>query len=308
MTNSTSHIMMIRPAAFQVNHQTADSNAFQQLPGSLSEEEIVAKSIGQFDDMVGLLRSKGIDVTVIQDTAEPPKPDAVFPNNWISMHADGRIFLYPMYTPNRRIERRGDIVELLQDHFKVSEVIDWSDNEEEDKILEGTGSVVFDHPNKVMYACRSARTNDKLFHKLALEIGYQPILFDAVDSQGMEIYHTNVLMAIGTGYAVVALYTLRDDAQRKEVKTMLEKTGLQIIDISPEQLEHFAGNMLEVKSLTGQLYLVMSNQAYLSLLPDQIEAINKYAEILHPNLETIEHIGGGSARCMMAEIYLPAKK
>ena len=304
---SAQHILMIRPVSFKPNDETADSNAFQKGLGQLTEHSALVKAQQEFDNMVNMLRSKGIDVTVVEDTKAPEKPDAIFPNNWISTHSNGSVFIYPMYTKNRREERRTDIINFLNDEYEVNEVFDISHYELDGKILEGTGSMVFDHINKIVYACASPRTNEGLLSFVADDLGYKHILFNALDTNKTPIYHTNVIMSIGTGYAIIAADTIQDKAQRTLVLASLKQGGHNIIEISLEQMNNFAGNMLEVRSLLGIIYLVMSKQAFDSLKPLQRKTIRQYAEIINPPLSTIEQIGGGSARCMMAEIFLRQK-
>ncbi len=300
---STSHILMIRPAAFGFNEQTAGSNAFQSK--NYQNEQVQQKALQEFDAMVRVLRSHGVDVIVLDDTEEPVKPDAVFPNNWVSFHENGDVLLYPMQAENRRMERREDVIRKLEDRFKVKHILDLSRFELQNKYLEGTGSMVLDHENKVVYACLSPRTNGDVLQEFCLYTGYQPVLFTATDDQQQAIYHTNVLMCIGSTYAVICLEAINDDTECQRVTDSLNKTGKEVVTITLEQVKHFAGNMLEVCSREGNCLLVMSEQAYRALTDEQIEAISKHAELIYTPLNTIETSGGGSARCMMAEVYLP---
>jgi len=295
-------LLMIRPASFGYNPETAASNAFQKLPASI--EEVSKKAMKEFDEVVLILRKQGIDVMVIDDIPQPVTTDAVFPNNWISTHQDGKIILYPMMAPSRRQERRDDIVLLLKEKFEVREVIDLSSNEEKEKFLEGTGSIIFEHPNKIAYACRSARTNDELFSQLCAKIGYAPVLFEAKDENGMAVYHTNVMMWIGEKLAAICLDSLSDEDQ-EIVLDSFSKTGHRVIALSFQQMRAFAGNMFEAKNKKDQRFLLMSETAFESLLPGQLKEIQKYAVPLPLSIPIIEESGGGSIRCMVAGIHLP---
>lgn len=303
----TSHLLMIRPANFQFNVETAVSNAFQKSLEGVTEHEVREKAIEEFDAFVEKLRLNKINVTVIQDTVEPAKPDAIFPNNWITMHADGSVYLYPMNTQNRRLERRDEILEELEKKFQISHVIDISESENEDQFLEGTGSIIFDHINKIAYACISPRTDKDLFIAHAEQLGYGHIYFHSYDKDGNLVYHTNVMMTIGDGFSVICMESIKDENERELVKEKLESTGHEIIEITAEQMDLFAGNMLQVENTKGQPFLVMSETAFNSLTEMQIERIEKYTAILMASLPTIETVGGGSARCMLAEIYLKEK-
>ena len=307
MKQTTSSILMVRPVSFGFNPETAASNAFQQwLPGQ-APAEIQQRALAEFDQFVAMLRDKGIRVVVVADTATPQKPDAVFPNNWISLHRDGTVALYPMQAPNRRLERRPDIIDTLGQDFVVKEVVDFSYHEWENRYLEGTGSMILDHENRLAYACLSPRTDGLLLREFCDRFHYKPIGFHAYDHSGGPVYHTNVLLSIGQQFAILCTPSIRDAAERAAVVGALSSTGHEVIDLTMDQLRHYAGNMLEVENQAGQHFLVMSEQALRSLRPDQVQAIEKYAAILAPPIYTIEHIGGGSARCMMAEIFLPAQ-
>jgi hypothetical protein len=303
----TSHLLMIRPARFQFNEETAISNAFQRSLEGMTEADIREKAIAEFDGYVEKLRSNGIIVTVIQDSEFPAKPDAIFPNNWISMHEDGTVFLYPMNSMNRRLERRDDIVDVLDEHFEVNEVHDLSGSEADNKFLEGTGSIIFDHINQVAYACLSPRTDKALFIAHCEHLKYEPVFFTSSDSQGNLVYHTNVMLTIGDRFAVICLESIRNEPERNVVSSKLKSTGHEIVDISEKQMNAFAGNMLQVSNTSGQTFLVMSETAYKSLKPEQVARIEIYTKILPVSIPTIETIGGGSARCMLAEIFLPEK-
>ncbi|MGL4362727.1 MAG: citrulline utilization hydrolase CtlX [Cellulosilyticaceae bacterium] len=304
--HTSQHILMVRPASFGFNAQTAESNAFQQKP-TQAAEEIQAKAVTEFDDFVAQLRALRIDVTVAQDSAEPTKPDAIFPNNWVSFHPDGQVFLFPMCTPNRRWERDPKIIQQIAESFDIKQINDLSATENQNMILEGTGSMVFDHINKIGYACLSPRTHKTLFENFCQKIGYQPISFTALDKSGGEIYHTNVVMCIGEGFVVICLESIPDKLEQKKIRNSFNKNEIEIIAISLDQMNNFAGNMLEVSNKNGKKYLIMSKTAYTSLNYTQQGIIRKYSEIVSVDIPTIESIGGGSARCMMAEIFCPKK-
>lgn len=300
---TTSTLLMIRPVSFGFNEQTAGSNAFQQKHSGL--QQVQQNALAEFDAFVELLQSKGVDVTVINDTAEPQKPDAIFPNNWVSFHGNGDVLLYPMQAENRRYERNEAIIRQLEDRFKVNHIIDLSRFELENKFLEGTGSMVLDRENKLAYACLSPRTNAEVLLAFCHHVGYTPVAFNANDQDGKAIYHTNVMMCIGNKFAVICLDSISDEQEKQTVITAIQNTGKEIIAISYEQMNHFAGNMLEVNSKDGKSLLVMSQSAYDALTEDQVLTLEKYSEIVSADLTTIETIGGGSARCMLAEIHLP---
>lgn len=307
MPQTTSHILMVRPAAFGFNPETALSNTFQNQIADLSQAETVRKAQAEFDGFVALLRQKGVQVMVIEDTPEPIKPDAVFPNNWISMHPDGTVYLYPMCTPNRRLERRREIVAQLSTQFDIKTIKDWGHFEENNQILEGTGSMVLDHTHKVVYACLSPRTDKELLMKYAADIGYEAIVFTSTDQNGTEVYHTNVVMCVGEGFVVICLDSIANAEERKTVVERFGRDGMEIVDISLEQMNQFAGNMLQVQTASGSKLLVMSQTAYSALSATQVARLNAHTEILAVPIPTIETIGGGSARCMMAEIFCPVK-
>ncbi|AFM03730.1 hypothetical protein Fleli_1297 [Bernardetia litoralis DSM 6794] len=307
---STSTLMMIRPIKFRFNEQTAVNNYYQKAPKKLNESEIQSKAIAEFDIFVEKLRSKKINVIVIEDTPEPSTPDSIFPNNWISFHSDGKVGLYPMFAENRRLERRPEILEKLQKEagFKINEVIDFSNYEKEAFFLEGTGSMILDRPNKIVYAAISIRTNEKIIDDFCDKFNYKAIKFIAnqtVDGKRLPIYHTNVMMCIANDFAVLCADSIDNQAEKEAVIQSLEKTGKEIIEISEDQKHHFAGNMLQVNGTDEKPYLVMSKAAHLSLNDNQKAKIEKYCEILSSSLDTIETLGGGSARCMMAEVFLP---
>jgi hypothetical protein len=299
---STNHILMVRPVNFGFNEETAASNAFQNRDAE--KNGVQQKALVEFDGVVKLLRDNGVDVTVIDDTPEPYTPDSIFPNNWVSFHGDGNIFLYPMQAENRRLERREDIISQLEDNFVVHRIEDLSRFEVEGKFLEGTGSMVLDRKNKIAFACISPRTNREVLALFCLQAGYKEVSFNAYDENNKAIYHTNVLMCIGNEFAVICLDTITDASEKNEVTSILKLTHKEIINISFEQMNHFAGNMLEVKNNAGETLIVMSQSAYRALNPSQISALEKYGKLVYADINTIETNGGGSARCMMAEIHL----
>jgi hypothetical protein len=294
---------MIRPVNFGFNEQTAGSNAFQNR--NAMQQQVQDKALTEFDNLVNMLRKNGVEVIVIDDTPEPHTPDSIFPNNWVSFHQDGNVFLYPMMAENRRLERREDIIMQLEDEFQIKHVIDLSRFEHENKFLEGTGSMVLDRENKIAYACLSPRTNKEVLNLFCSQSGYKPVLFHAVDENGMDIYHTNVLMCIGSKFAVICLDSIADEKEKAEVIASLNATFKEIVAISFAQMNQFAGNMLELKNKAGENLLVMSQNAYRSLNEDQKTTLKKYCKLLHADINTIENNGGGSARCMMAEVHLP---
>lgn len=308
----TSHIMMVRPINFRYNAETAVNNYYQKVIDNLSPEQANEKATAEFDNFVTKLRAEDINVYVFQDDAHPDTPDSIYPNNWVSFHADGRIGLYPMYAENRRLERREEMFEILADDFgfEVDELEDFSGFEGEGLFLEGTGSMILDRENHLAYAALSKRTDMHVLDSFCQRFGYEPVAFTAYQTHNEErlpIYHTNVMMCLGSSFSVICLNCIDDLEERKFVTETLKKTGKKIVDISESQKEHFAGNMLNVSNNKGEEYCVMSTAAYNSLRPDQIELIEKHAKILHSSLDTIEALGGGSARCMMAEIFLPKR-
>jgi len=302
---TTSNILMIRPANFGFNEETADNNSFQTRAKVLSEEEVKIRAQREFDTMVEKLRTKGINVIVIEDTATPIKPDAVFPNNWITFHEDGTILTYPMYSAKRRNERRDDIVEQMMKDFSVSNTYRLENYEQVNQILEGTGSMILDRVNKIAYACTSPRTNENLLNVFCEKLAYQKAVFQSVDANGEDIYHTNVMMALGENFVVIGLETIKDEEQKNMLLKLFKETNKEIIDITFEQILAFAGNMLQVKNNEGETFLVMSKQAFESLTDQQIEKIEQFTNIFYSDIEAIETIGGGSARCMIAEVFLP---
>ncbi len=301
--NAANNILLIRPGNFIFNTETAANNAFQNNLAE-SQNAIQLKVKAEFDKFATTLKSKGVKLYIFNDTAFPPKPDAIFPNNWITFHPDGRVFLYPMFAPNRRNERRLDIIESLRSNFNIKEVIDLSHFESKNKFLEGTGSIVFDHRNKYAFACISPRTNKELFIKLCSDLGYKPFCFHAHDESGTEIYHTNVMMCIGEKFAVVCLDAITNAKERENIDEILVQSGHEIINISPKQMNKFAGNMLELINDKNEKLLIISQSAYESLTASQINTLQQYCELVPLAIPTIEIIGGGSVRCIIAEIFL----
>ncbi|ADQ82180.1 arginine deiminase-related protein [Riemerella anatipestifer] len=303
---TTNTVLMIEPVAFGYNAQTAENNYFQV---NSENADTQSKALQEFKNFVEKLRSKGITVISIQDTLEPHTPDSIFPNNWVSFGADGRVILYPMYAPNRRDERRMDILENLKTQgFKINEVVDLTSSEKDNVFLEGTGSIIFDHDNKLAYGSVSLRLDEKLFREFCEKFGYTPVVFHSYQTAGTErlpIYHTNVMMCVADRFVVICLDCIDDLEERQNVVDTIKKSGKEIIEISEEQMQNFAGNMLQVHNDEGKKFLVMSQSAYQSLSPSQIESIEKYSEIIYSDLSTIETNGGGSARCMLAEVFLP---
>lgn len=303
----TRSILMVRPSNFGFNEETAVNNAFQNNAAGKTSEQIREKAIEEFDSFVSLLRSKGVDVFVYQDEPQPIKPDAVFPNNWVSFHEDGTVITYPMFAKVRRIERTDKVFDLLEPHFWILDHIHLEQSEEDNIFLEGTGSMVLDRANKIAYACISPRTEKTLFEDWCNIYEYAPVSFTAIDQEGKLIYHTNVMMAMGDRFVVICLESVIDDEEKSALREIFARTEKEIIEISLEQMNAFAGNMLQVQGASGQTYLVMSKTAFGSLNASQIEKIEKYTEILTADINTIETYGGGSVRCMMAEIFLPEK-
>jgi len=302
---STSSVLMIRPGRFYPNPETAADNAFQR-NRHLGSDALTLMARKEFDAAVQTLRAAGVNVHVFEDTAEPEKPDAVFPNNWISTHHDGRIALFPMYSALRRRERRQDIVEELRKHYRVTEVIDYSPFEDEGCDLEGTGSLVFDHVNKIAYVSLSNRSNPKVIQRFADDFSYEPVIFTSIGPNGEPIYHTNVMMCIGTAFAMVGLEMIPNKAERQELRSRLEKTGKEIVELSADQIANFAGNTIELQNKSGEKLLVLSSRAARALTKEQRKTLTRYARLLPLELPTIE-LAGGSARCMMATIHLPPR-
>jgi hypothetical protein len=297
---------MVRPMAFGFNKETATTNFFQNqvnLPGSLLQQ----KALQEFDDVVQQLKQKDIDVIVIDDTKDPPKPDAVFPNNWLSTSPAGIVSVFPMYAPSRRNEKRDDILKLLAENFIVKDVQDWSELEVEGRFLEGTGSMIIDHANKLIYASISERTNLSALEKFSSAGGYQAIAFLATDKKGKPVYHTNVAMSLGDSFAVLCEEAIDEEWELIAVRQLLESTGYSIIPITRDQMHCFAGNMLLVKNNKQEKFLVLSQTAFNSLRKEQRHMLEAYAQLLPVAVPTIEQVEGGSVRCMMVEVFLEKK-
>jgi len=305
---TTDTVLMIEPIAFGYNAETAENNYFQIEQEGLDIQE---KALQEFKAFVEKLRGKGINVITIKDTVDPHTPDSIFPNNWVSFHNDGKVVLYPMFASNRRVERREDIIENIKNQgFEVAEIDDWSFPEIQGHFLEGTGSMIFDHDNKLAYGSVSLRLDEQLFREFCEKYGFAPIVFHSYQTVGSErlpIYHTNVMMCVADRFVVICLDCIDDDLERSKVIETIKNSGKEIIEISEEQMQQFAGNMLQVQNKNGEKFLIMSETAYKSLNQDQISNIEKYCEIIFSDLSTIETNGGGSARCMLAEIFLPKK-
>ena len=299
----TSTILMVRPAAFGFNAETAANNYFQSNP-NIENNELQQKALTEFDNMVQTLRSHAINVLVIEDTKEPPKPDAIFPNNWLSTSPNGLVSVFPMFAPNRRIEKREAILDQLGKEFNIHDMQDWSEYEVEGRFLEGTGSMIIDYDNKMIYACVSQRTSLSVLEKYAVANGFQAIVFLATDKNGMPVYHTNVVMTLGEGFCVLCEEAIEEEWELIAVRQLLESTNHTIIAITREQMHQFAGNMLQVKNKDGEKYLIMSQTAYTSLRKEQKQMLEAYSTLLPIAVPTIEEVEGGSVRCMMAEVFL----
>jgi len=301
---STNAIVMIRPHRFHPNPETAADNAFQQ---AIAEGEMPAVSTAaqrEFDDAVETLRAAGVTVHVVDDTATPEKPDAVFPNNWFSTHHDGRIALYPMYSAARRRERRHDLIDELRKNYRITDVVDYSLCEEQGQCLEGTGSLVLDHVNKIAYASLSHRTHPEVLKRFCDDFGYEPVTFRSQSADGRPVYHTNVVMCVGTDFAIFGTGMIPDEADRVGVQNLLEATGKEVIDVTPAQISEFAGNAIELHDEAGKKLLVLSARAAAALTNAQRATIERYARLVPLSLPTIE-LAGGSARCMIATVHLP---
>jgi len=294
---------MVQPVSFGFDSQTAQTNTFQNKL-NLTAGEITRRALAEFDSFVERLRQHDIEVVVFRDEPLPPKPNAVFPNNWLSTWLDGRLFLYPMATQSRRIERSEKLLHDLNESFDIEEIIDYSEQEMSDNFLESTGVMIFDHVHKIVYGCLSPRCDERLFQDHAIELGYRPICFEAY-ANGAAIYHTNVLMGVQSTTAVICLEAITDPAQRKMVKNSLEKTGHEIVAITLDQMSHFCGNVLEVRNKQGDKFLILSQTAYDAFTEEQRQILGRDKILLPMAIPTIEAIGGGSARCMIAEIFLP---
>lgn len=299
-------VLMVEPIAFGYNSQTAENNYFQK---EQKETDIQEKALQEFNNFAAKLREKGINVITVKDTLNPHSPDSIFPNNWVSFHEDGTVALYPMFALNRRVERRPEILERLKDEgFKINTVEDFSPFENEEKYLEGTGSMIFDHDYKIAYGSVSLRLDEELFRNFCAKFAFTPIVFHSyqnVGDQRLPIYHTNVMMCVAEQFVVICLDCIDDEMEREKVQEVIKSSNKELIEISEDQLQQFAGNMLQVQNEEGDKFLVMSETAYKSLTKEQVERIENYCEIIYADLNTIETNGGGSARCMLAEVFLP---
>lgn len=300
----TSHLLMIQPVHFSFNDETAVNNSFQN---KSDQANVQAKAREEFEQFITVLRSHDIDVSVVEDTPDPHTPDSIFPNNWISFHEDGSICLYPMFAINRRLERKPSVLQAIQQKFTINQTNDFTSHEKNALFLEGTGSMVLDRENKIAYACLSPRTNLEVLNEFCNTMNYKGVSFVAVDAAGAPIYHTNVMMCVADDYVVICLDSIKYKQEQELVKESIIQSGKVVIEIDFDQMNHFAGNMLQVHNTKGEKFLVMSSQAYRALLPKQIETIQSFNKIIHSDITTIETNGGGSARCMMAEIFLPLK-
>lgn len=312
MNQTTNSILMIRPVAFRMNEQTAVNNYYQKVIDGLLPSTVNAKAQQEFDAFVAKLEAVGVDVIVVEDTVNPDTPDSIFPNNWISFHENGDIALFPMFAENRRLERREDILDLLEEKgFFIENIMDYTSAEEDNFFLEGTGSILLDRANGKAYCALSPRADEELFIEFCEDFDLNPILFEAfqtVDGERKLIYHTNVMMCIGETYAVICADSIDDKKERKMVVDSLKGDDKEVIFITEDQVNNFVGNMLELKGANDRRYLVMSSAAYKSLTKKQIAQLEEHVTILSSNLDTIEACGGGSARCMMAEIFLPKEE
>ena len=309
MQQTTNTILMIRPINFRMNEQTAVNNYYQKIIENALPETVNEKAQQEFDTFVEKLRAKGINVVVIDDTNEFNTPDSIFPNNWISFHENGSVAIYPMFAENRRLERREDVLLALEEKgFKINNIVDYTEAEDEDVFLEGTGSLLLDRENRKAYCALSPRADESLFIEFCEDFEYSPVVFTAnqtVNEKRVAIYHTNVMMCLAETFAVICLDAIDDKKERKNVVKQLRESGKEVIAISENQVNSFAGNMLQVKGLNDEKYLIMSASAYQSLTEVQLKKIESHGEIISNSLDTIETCGGGSARCMMAEVFLP---
>ena len=303
----TNTVLMVRPVRFRMNEQTVVNNYFQE-EMDLKNDEINRQAQQEFDVLVEKLRTVGVKVIVVDDIYEQNTPDSVFPNNWITFHQNGDVAIYPMFAENRRRERREDILDKVEaEGFDIENVYDYTDAEKENIFLEGTGAMVLDRVNRKAYCALSPRADEELFIEFCEDFEYTPVIFKAyqqVNNEQLPIYHTNVMMALGVDFAIVCLDTITDKSERKNLLHHLKEDKKEVINITPKQMEQYAGNMLQVQG-KDSTYLVMSDATYNSLTPEQRETIEKHTAIIHSNLETIETCGGGSARCMMAEVFNP---
>lgn len=307
MTSQAPHsVLMVRPSFFGSNKETIQSNAFQHRQ-DIPVDQVQGLALKEFNRMVDVLNANHITTLIIQDTDLPRKPDAIFPNNWVSMQPDGKLVLYPLLAANRRLERRDDIPELIKSKYKVTETLDFTSFENSGGIVEGTGSLIFDHVHKIAYAARSPRTSEGLVLEICNQLGYAPIVFTAKDEAGIAIYHTNVMLAVATEFAMICLDSVQDENDQDLILNSFEQTGHKVIAISFDQMKSFAGNVMEVLNTNNERVLIISEAAVQALLPGQLDAITKFMDIVPIAIPTIEKYGGGSVRCMLAGIHLPPK-
>lgn len=300
---TTSRVLMVRPVRFGFNEQTAVNNSFQRRGLELSAQEM---ALAEFDNFVTLLKTNGVDVTVVEDTPDPHTPDSIFPNNWFSTHESGELVLYPMCAPNRRLERKETVLKVIKEigeKGKMKRLVDLTSWEEKELFLEGTGSLILDRPNKLAFVCRSPRSDEKVLEQFCEELDYEYFIFSATDNNGSLIYHTNVMMCIGEKFVVACLDSIKNIEERESFIAFVEDCDKELVEISMEQMENFAGNMLQLRGKGGEPLLIMSATAKRSLTAEQLATLSSYCRILAPELEAIETNGGGSARCMIAEIY-----
>jgi hypothetical protein len=309
MQQTTNTILMVRPTSFRANEQTAVNNHYQKQVTDLSQKELELQAQNEFDVFVEKLRGVGVNVIVFKSQDGLDTPDSHFPNNWVSFHEDGTVGLYPMFAENRRLERREAVITLLESNgFNIENIVDYTSAEEEDLFLEGTGSLLLDRANRKAYCALSQRADEDLFIEFCEDFEFTPVVFTSnqtVDNARTPIYHTNVMMCLGETFSVICLDSIDDKKERKNVVKHLKEDGKEIIAISEAQVGQFAGNMLQVKGEDDKRYLVMSQSAYDCLTKDQLNKLEKHTAILSSSLSTIEACGGGSARCMMAEVFLP---
>ena len=309
MRQITDTILMVRPVNFRMNEQTAVNNYYQKVLEDVTPETVQSRALKEFDEFVNKLRSAGIQVIVFQDTKNPDTPDSIFPNNWISFHENGDVVLYPMFAENRRLERDENVLKLLEkEGFIIHNIIDYTSAETENVFLEGTGSLLLDRQHRKAYCALSPRADEDLLIEFCEDFDYAPVIFHAnqsVNGERLAIYHTNVMMCLGEDFSIICLNSIDDKSERKNVVKQLKEDGKEVIDITELQLSSFAGNMLQVAGIKGKKFIIMSSAAHQSLTDKQISSLEKHGEIISSSLDTIEACGGGSARCMMAEVFLP---
>lgn len=293
-------ILMVRPAHFAYNEETAQNNHFQNRPSITNLNE---RAVKEFDDFVDVLRSNKIEVVVVQDTNEPHTPDSIFPNNWFSTHSTGELVLYPMFAENRRLERKPQVLETIEEHFREHKVIDFTKWEDKNRFLEGTGSLILDHNNRIVYACRSERTDDIVFEEFYTKMNFEPELFYAYDENGQLIYHTNVMLSIGGDFAIICAESITEEKRRDSVINRLKSSKKEVIEISYDQMKSFCANVIEVCNSENENCLIMSQTAKTAFTDQQIKTLEHYCKIISSPLSIIEETGGGSARCMIAEIF-----